>query len=464
VNLLKIQIILSDMKRLLAMTVRVRFAPSPTGYLHAGNVRAAIVTWLFAKKEQGHFLLRIDDTDLERSKPEYEADIESSLTWLSMPWDEKARQRDRNDRYAIQIEKLKAEGRLYPCWETQEELALKRKTLLSRGLPPIYDRGALNLTEDQKKAFNHPPHWRFKMDAAPIEWTDMVRGPVKFDGALLGDTVLIREDGSPLYHLCSVIDDIDYAITHVIRGEDHVTNTALHIQMFEALGAKPPAFAHLPMISDSEGGKLSKRLGSLSVKDLRETEGLEPMAIASLLARLGSSEPIEPFMTMAALAASFDMAKFSKGAPKFDMEELLRLNAKLIHETPYEAVRDRLTQMGLADLNENFWLSVRPNLTKLSDVREWWQVANGPVEPVIEDAGFIAQAASVLPAAPWSAATWKEWTDSVKSATGRKGKDLFMPLRKALTGMEHGPELGVLLPLIGPEKAKQRLQGTKQAA
>jgi glutamyl-tRNA synthetase len=302
------------------------------------------------------------------------------------------------------------------------------------------------------------------MNAAPIEWDDMVRGAVKFDGALISDPVLIREDGSPLYHLCSVIDDIDYNITHVVRGEDHVSNTAMHVQMFEALGAKPPVFAHLPMISDSEGGKLSKRLGSLSVKDLRETEGLEPMAIISLLARLGSADPIEPFTNIQDLVASFDMNKFSKGAPKFDMEELLRLNAKIIHNTPYETVNVRLGHMDLAEVDEHFWNSVRPNLTKLSDIKEWWHVANGPVEPVIDDRDFITQAASVLPPAPWNDGTWKSWTDAVKTATGRKGKDLFMPLRKALTGMEHGPELAVLLPLIGPDKAKARLSGMKRAA
>ncbi|MFN3827179.1 MAG: glutamate--tRNA ligase [Micavibrio sp.] len=444
------------------MSVRVRFAPSPTGYIHVGNVRAAIVTWLFARKNDGHFLLRIDDTDQERSKDIYEQDIEAGMKWLGMDWDEKARQRDRNDRYAQVIEKLKADGRLYPCWESPEELALKRKTLLSRGLPPVYDRSALSLTDEQKKAFNHAPHWRFKMEATPIEWSDLVRGPVKFDGALISDPVLIREDGSPLYHLCSVIDDIDYKITHVVRGEDHVSNTAMHVQMFKAIGAEPPLFAHLPMISDSEGGKLSKRLGSLSVKDLRENEGLEPMAIVSLMSRLGSSDPIEPFGKMEDLINSFDLSKFSKGAPKFDMEELLRLNTKIIHDSSFAAVKPRLDAIGLGDLDEAFWLAVRPNLQKLGDIKEWWTVANGPVEPVIDDFDFIAQAASLMPAAPWNADTWKTWTDAVKSQTGRKGKELFMPLRKALTGMEHGPELAVLLPLIGPEKALSRLQ--KKAA
>lgn len=449
------------------MTVRVRFAPSPTGYLHAGNARAAIVTWLFGKKNNGHFLLRIDDTDLERSKPEYEEDIEAAMVWLGMPWDEKARQRDRSARYDELIAKLKEDGRLYACYETADELALKRKTLLSRGMPPIYDRAALSLTEEQKKKFEaegRKPHWRFKLNHTPIEWNDLVRGSVKFEGKDMSDPVLIREDGSPLYHLCSVIDDMDYNITHVVRGEDHVSNTAMHIQMFEALGYRPPQFAHLPMISDIEGGKLSKRMGSLSVKDLRENEGLEPMSIVSLLARLGSSDPIEPFVKLEDLMESFDISKFSKGAPKFDMEELLRLNAKLVHQLSFDDAKVRLAHLGLEEVDEAFWLAVRPNLTKVKDITEWWQVANGPVDPVIADSDFAATAASLLPPEPWSEATWKEWTDAVKAQTGRKGKELFMPLRQALTGMEHGPELGVLLPLIGADKARSRLHGQKRAA
>ncbi|MEC7028957.1 MAG: glutamate--tRNA ligase, partial [Pseudomonadota bacterium] len=321
--------------------VRVRFAPSPTGYLHAGNVRTAVVTWLFARNQGGHFLLRIDDTDIERSKAEYEEDIESALMWLGMDWDEKARQRDRFDRYDEVIEQLKADGRLYACYETPDELALKRKALLGRGLPPIYDRAALELTDAQiakYEAEGRKPHWRFKLNHTPIEWDDLVRGPVKFEGADLSDPVLIRENGVPLYHLCSVIDDMDYDITHVMRGEDHVSNTAAHIQMFEAMGYKPPVFAHLPMISDKEGGKLSKRLGSMSARDFRDNEKLEPMAIVSLLARLGSADPIVPFSSLEPLVKEFDLTKFSKGAPKFDMEELLRLNQKIIHDTPFEDV------------------------------------------------------------------------------------------------------------------------------
>lgn len=449
------------------MSVKVRFAPSPTGYLHAGNVRTAVVTWLFARNQGGHFLLRIDDTDTERSKPEYEEDIESALMWLGLDWDEKARQRDRSARYSEIIAQLKEMGRLYPCYETPDELQLKRKTQLAMGKPPIYDRAALSLTPDQIAKYEsegRTPHWRFKLNHDPIEWNDMVRGDVKFDGALLSDPVLIREDGSPLYHLCSVIDDIDYDMTHVVRGEDHVSNTAAHIQMFEALGAPVPTFAHLPMISDKEGGKLSKRLGSMSARDFRDNEKLEPMSIVSLLARLGSADPIMPFTSLEPLVKEFDMGKFSKGAPKFDMEELLRLNQKILHETPFDDVNIRMANMGLPELDETFWLAVRPNLKKLEDIKEWWNVANEPVEPVIEDADYLAQAAALLPPEPWTEETWKEWTSKVKEETGRKGKELFMPLRLALTGQPHGPELDSLLPLIGKEKALTRLNAQKEAA
>ncbi len=449
------------------MTVKVRFAPSPTGHLHVGNARTAFITWLFARKHNGHFLLRIDDTDTERSKTEYEESIEASLIWMGMAWDEKANQKNRTARYAELIEKLKNDGRLYPCYETPEELSLKRKTQLSRSLPPTYDRAALNLDDTQRAAYEaegRNPHWRFKLEHEPIEWHDMVRGPVKFNGADLSDPVLIREDGSPLYHICSVIDDIDYDMTHIVRGEDHVSNTAAHIQMFEALGATPPEFAHLPLLSDSEGGKLSKRLGSLSVHELRDNEGLESMALLSLLARLGTSDSIETFTRVQPLIESFDFSKFSRGTPKFDSEELMRLNSKILHETAFDDVNVRLAQMGLPDLDENFWMAVRPNLIKLDDIKEWWQVANGPVKPIIEEADFIEQAAKLLPPAPWHENTWKEWTDAVKDSTDRKGKQLFMPLRQALTGMDHGPELGNLLPLIGPEKALQRLNNQKQAA
>jgi len=432
--------------------------------LHIGNARTALITWLFARSQGGHYLLRIDDTDPERSKVEYEKAIEESLVWLGLDWDEKANQKDRMDRYTAQIEKLKGDGRIYACYETPEELSLKRKSLLSRGKPPIYDRVALELTDEQIAAYEaegRKPHWRFKLLAEPIEWKDHIRGDVKFHGKDLSDPVVLREDGSPLYHLCSVIDDVDFKITHVVRGEDHVSNTATHVQMFEALTDKVPDFAHLPLISDAEGAKLSKRLGSLSILDIRDNEGLEPMSVCSLLSRLGTSEPIEAFEQIQPLVDSFGFDKFSRGTPKLDPDELLRLNSKIIHEISFDDVRIRLAEMGLHDLDADFWDAVKANLEKVSDIKEWWEVAKGPVTPVIEDDNkdYIANAMASIPPAPWDENTWSAWTSALKESTGRKGRGLFMPLRQALTGMEHGPDMASLLLLIGPDKAAQRLKG-----
>lgn len=440
--------------------VKVRFAPSPTGMLHVGNVRTALITWLFARKNGGHYLLRVDDTDTERSKKEYEDAMRESLTWLGLDWDSEAWQSKRLAQYNVKIEQLKKDGRLYACYETAEELNLKRKAVLSMGKPPVYDRAALSLTDAQKSAFEaegRKPHWRFKLNPTAIEWHDLVRGAVKFDGADLSDPVLIREDGTPLYHLCSVIDDIEFEISHVVRGEDHVSNTALHIQMFEALGAKPPIFAHLPLLSDPEGGKLSKRLGSMSILDLRDQEGLEPMAIPSLLARLGTSDPIEPCVSLQPLIDSFDFAKFSRGTPKFDTDELDRLNAKIIHHAPFASVKERLTSLGLAALDEHFWNTVRPNLSRFRDIQTWWQVAKGDVQSIVTDSDYIQTAAALLPAEPWDKNTWSLWTNALKDKTGRKGKELFMPLREAVTGMSHGPEMADLLPLIGYAETTARL-------
>lgn len=447
------------------MTVKVRFAPSPTGFLHVGNARTAVITWLYARKMQGHFLLRIDDTDTERSRVECETDIENSLTWLGLDWDEKANQKDRMDKYAEVIEKLKADGRLYACYETPEELGLKRKTQLSRGLPPTYDRAGLELTAEQVKEFEaegRSAHWRFKLNHAPIQWKDLIRGAVEFKGEDLSDPVVLREDGSPLYHLCSVIDDIDFGITHVVRGEDHVSNTATHVQMFEAISGTAPEFAHLSLISDAEGGKLSKRLGSLSVRDIKNDDGLEPMSVVSLMSRLGTSDPIEAFTDMDELIKTFDFSKFSRSTPKFDPDELVRLNAKILHETPYADVKERLVEMDLSDLDESFWEAVRPNLERLDDIKTWWKVVNDDSSTLIEDADkeFAGEAANLLPPAPWDENTWNDWISSIKENTERKGKTLFMPLRQALTGMAHGPELNSLMPLLGPDKVKQRLSGS----
>lgn len=444
------------------MTVAVRFAPSPTGLLHVGNARTALVTWLFARHRGGSFLLRLDDTDTERSRADYAEAIERDLSWLGLVWDRFARQSDRTDRYAAAIERLKASGRLYPCYETPEELALKRRAALTAGRPPLYDRAALALSAAERatlEAAGRAPHWRFRLDPGPIVWDDPVRGPVRFDAADLSDPVVVREDGRPLYHLCSIVDDIDFGITHVVRGEDHVTNTAWHIQMIAALDAPTPVFAHLPLLADAGGEGLSKRLGSLSLASLRDEEGLEPMAVVSLLARLGTADPVEPFASVAPLVQGFDFARFGRATPRFDLEELRRLNARLLHALSFEEIADRLADLGFGAVDARFWQAVRPNLEKLADIGDWWQVARAPVAPAVEEPEFLAQAAALLPAGAWDETTWEIWIAAVKEATGRKGKALFRPLRLALTGREAGPELRVLLPLLGPERTRARLAG-----
>lgn len=443
------------------MTLKVRFAPSPTGLLHVGNARQALINWLFARAQGGRFLLRIDDTDTERSTPEFAAAIEEDLRWLGLEWDEKAVQSERLERYSAAAERLKAAGRLYACYETPEELGLKRKVALAAGRPPIYDRGALKLSDEDKaklEAEGRRPHWRFKLEPGEIAWDDLVRGPVSFQGENLSDPVLIREDARPLYTLTSVVDDIELEVTHVLRGEDHVANTAVQAQLFQALvkdgGGEVPAFGHLSLIAGAGGESLSKRLGSLSLASLRES-GLEAMTINCTLARLGTPDPVEPLPDLAALAAGFDLARFGRATPKFDPAELEHLNARLLHVTPFEAVAERLPQ----GINADLWAAIRPNLNRLAEAAVWQNICRGPVIPQIEDADFARQAAELLPPEPWDETTWSAWTGAVKAATGRKGKALFLPLRLALTGLDHGPELKALLPLIGRERAEARLAG-----
>ena len=443
------------------MSIKVRFAPSPTGRLHVGNARVALINWLLAKAQGGEFILRIDDTDAERSKKEFEQAIETDLRWLGLTWDSKANQSDRFAAYDAAAEKLKAQGRLYPCYETAEELDYKRKRQMARGQPPVYDRAALKFTQSDKEKLaeeGRKPHWRFKLDeTAEVAWHDLVRGPCHYHASHLSDPVLIREDGTPLYTLPSVVDDAEMKITHVIRGEDHVTNTAAQIQLFQALGAPPPNFAHLPLLTGADGSGLSKRLGSLSLGDLRN-QGLEAMALNSLLAGLGSSNTIGAVTDLAELTRTFDIAHFGRSTPKFDPEELLRLNAKLLHELPLSAVAERLQRLGI-EVDEAFWLAVRGNLDLLSDAEAWWKICRQALTPVIEDAAFAAEAGALLPEEPWDAETWRCWTQAVQGATGRKGRPLFHPLRLALTAREDGPELKTLLPLIGRERALARLQG-----
>lgn len=443
------------------MSVKVRFAPSPTGKLHVGNVRTAIANWLFARKMSGVFFLRIDDTDLERSTKECEDGIYEDLTWLGLNWDETAKQSERFDRYDAAVEKLKTDGRLYPCYETSQELDLKRKIQLGQGKPPLYDRAGLTLTDDEiakYEAEGRTPHWRFKLETpARVEWEDCVKGHQSFDIAALSDPILVRGDGSYLYTLPSVVDDIDFGITHIMRGEDHSANSAVQTQVFEALGAKAPEMAHFSLLTGAKGEGLSKRLGSASIKSYREEDGLEAMSIVSLLTRLGSSDPIEPFTDIQPLIDGFEFSKYGRGAAKFDPRDLELLNAKILHVTDFNAVKDRLPE----GVTEAIWNVARANIEKLDDTVEWLTIVNGPVSPVIEDADFIAKAAALLPSGEWDATTWKAWTTAVKEETGTKGKQLFMPLRQAVTGLNHGPEMGTLLPLIGAERVKARLAGQK---
>jgi glutamyl-tRNA synthetase len=420
------------------------------------------MNWLFTRHNNGRFMLRLDDTDAARSTPEFATAIERDLKWMGLSWDSFAKQSDRFGRYKEALEQLKKSGRAYACYETQEELALKRKSQLGRGLPPVYDRGALKLSAAEiaeKEKAGLKPHWRFKLNDAPVIWDDLVQGRKEFRQGSLSDPVLVREDGVPLYTFCSVVDDADFAVTHVIRGEDHVANTAVQIQIWEALSAPVPIFAHLPLVILASGEELSKRLGSMSVASLRDELGVEPLAVASLLARSGTSESIEAAASMQELVDHFDFKKIGRSPPKFDEAELMRLNARIIHRMEFNEAQPCLAAMGLNGVTEAFWNAVRPNLHRLSEIKDWWHITQGSLAPHTEDRGFLTEAAAWLPPEPWDIATWTAWTEAVKNKTGRKGKELFMPLRMALTGRHDGPEMKTLLPLIGAAKVKARLGG-----
>ena len=439
------------------MTVITRFAPSPTGNLHVGNLRTALHNWLFARAHGGRFLLRIDDTDRERSDEAFVDAIRADLAWLGLTPDGEERQSARFDRYEARFAELQASGRVYPAYETAQELDLKRKVLLGRGLPPVYDRAALALGEAERAAFEaegRRPHWRFRLTAdTPIEWDDLVRGHQRFDPATMSDPVVRRADGSWLYLLPSVIDDIDMAITHVVRGEDHVSNTAAQIQMFEALAAAPPRFAHAALLTGSEG-KLSKRLGSLGVAHFREM-GIEPGAIVALLARIGTSDPVEPFADARPLIESFDFARFGRAPARFDEAELAALSARIVHQLSFARVADRLP----AGMTEAAWDAIRPNLSTVAEAADWWRVIEGPVEsqPAAEDRDFLTRAATLAGEIDWAGDPWHALTAALKDETGRKGRALFLPLRQALTGRDHGPDMAALLPLIGRDRAIARL-------
>ena len=436
-----------------------RFAPSPTGHIHVGNLRTALMNYLIARKTGGTFILRLDDTDRERSKQEYADGIQRDLEWLGLTWDRIERQSDRLDRYAEAAQQLRGQSRLYEVFETPTELDLKRKKQLNMGKPPVYDRAGLHLSEDDRarlRAEGREGYWRFLLEQERINWTDGILGDISIDAASVSDPVLIRADGQVLYTFASSVDDTDMGVTHIVRGADHVTNTATQIQIIGALGGTTPAFAHHSLLTGAQGEELSKRIGALSIRDMREN-GIAPEALLSMMARLGSSQPVELRMTLDEIAEGFDLSQFGASPTKFDAEELLPLTREANQSRPFVEVQDRIAALGVpADMAERFWRVASHNITKLDDLAGWWTLVSEGAEPLIdpEDADFIAQAMTLLPPPPYDDNSWSEFTTRVKEATGRKGKGLFMPLRKALTGQAHGPEMADLLPLLQVVRAR----------
>jgi glutamyl-tRNA synthetase len=440
----------------------LRFAPSPTGYLHIGNARPALINAILACKFGGKFILRLDDTDTERSTEIFATAIQEDLNWLGIHWDRFERQSTRVARYADALAGLKASGLVYPCYETPDELDRKRKLQQTRGLPPVYDRAALKLSPEAREeleAAGIAPHYRFKLSGNTANWHDGVRGDAHIETSSLSDPVLVRGDGTVLYTFASVVDDIDMGVTHIIRGEDHVANTAVQLELFAALSAKPPQFAHHNLITTTTGEEMSKRKGSLSIRSFKEA-GADPMAVVCVAVLTGSSEAVRPFKTMDELAEVFDLAKLSRALTKFDPAEIGALSARLLHEKPFEEVETALNEQGIAgEKARDFWACVHSNLAKIDEAKDWWAIATGTITPVISEPDYISDAIALLPVAPFTDNTWGEWTDALKAKTGRKGKALFMPLRLALTGLEHGPELKLLLPLMGRDLCLKRLGG-----
>ena len=443
----------------------VRFAPSPTGRLHVGNVRTALINWLFAKGQGGKFLLRIDDTDVERSTKAYEDGLKADLTWLGLEWDETFNQSDRFEKYDAAVAELKEKGLLYACYETPEELERKRKIALSRGRPPVYDRAGLSLTDEEKsklEAEGRRPHWRFKLSGDRVEWDDHVRGSQSIDTSSVSDPILVREDGSYLYTLPSVVDDIEYNITHVVRGEDHVTNSGAQIEIFRALGGSAPDMAHTPLLIGADGQGLSKRLGSLSIEQLSR-QGVEPMAIASLLAKIGTSDNVEIKQSLDQLSSEFSFEKIGRAPARFDDAELMKLNAALLMELPAAEAVERLKGANLVpdDVDaELFWETIKGNIAVFPEARGWSNILFGSIETPYagdEDREYIALALAELPEGPYDLDSWSQWTNELKAKSGRKGRGLFMPLRKALTGEERGPEMNRVMVLLGEERCRQRL-------
>lgn len=442
------------------MAIFTRFAPSPTGRLHVGNARTALANWLLARQAGGRFLLRLDDTDLARSDPALARGIELDLRWLGLDWDGFVRQSERTTVHEAGLAELRAAGLAYPCYETTAELEAKRRAARAAGRAPVYDRAALTLGPAERarlEAAGRTPHWRFRVPDGAIAWDDLIQGRKRFESAVLSDPVLRRADGTFTYIFASAADDAGLGNSHVIRGEDHVTNTAVQIALIEALGGTVPAFAHLPLIVDAEGRALSKRIGSLSLEKLR-AEGVEPAALAGYLMALGTGEA-PALGGLADLAARFDLGAFGRAPPRFDLDELRRVSAQVLHAMSFEEARSRLQDLGVAGIDQQFWEVVRPNLDRLDDVRDWWAICHEPLRPVVEEPAYLAEAAGLLPPGDLDQETAERWVQTLKERTGRKGRALFRPLRLALTAREHGPALPHLIPIIGRERVLGRLDG-----
>ena len=438
--------------------VKVRFAPSPTGFLHIGNFRTALVNFLFARKEKGHFMLRIDDTDHERSSLEFEKAIIEDLSWMNFKWDSLEKQSNRLKRYDEALETLLDKKRAYACYETAEELSLKRKAQLSSGKPPVYDRSSLRLSDSDVadlKAKGNKPHYRFLLDHSEVIWNDLIKGGSKYHMSSLSDPVILREDGRVIYTLASVVDDIDFDITHILRGEDHMTNSAAQIQLFEALGSAAPNLGHLSLLTDISGAGLSKRLGSLSLKDLRN-EGIHPMAISSLLSKVGTSDPVEIKKEIETIILYFDINKFGKSKSKFDKNELSILNSKIYQLIDFEEINEDLKKMNIS-ITKEFWNLIRGNIALLKNVKDWWDICFGIIDSIIENQDFLDSALEALPKDQFNEKTWSTWTQKLSQKTGKKGKELYMPLRLCLTGQNKGPEMADLILMMGRDKVINRL-------
>lgn len=438
--------------------MKVRFAPSPTGHLHIGNFRTALVNFLFARKNNGHFMLRIDDTDLERSLIEYENAIKEDLSWMNIGWDSLEKQSSRLSCYDNALQILLNKKRAYPCFETADELSLKRKSQLSSGKPPIYDRSSLKLSDSEiadLKSKGKKPHYRFLLNHVDVNWDDLVKGKSKYNMSNLSDPVILREDGRVIYTLASVVDDIDFAVTDILRGEDHMTNSAAQIQLFEALGSLAPRLGHLSLLTDISGSGLSKRLGSLSLRDLKK-EGFQPLAIASLLSRIGTSDSTEISTELNEIITNFDINKFGKSKPKFDKVELSALNSKFFQLIDFENIFDDLKKINI-HITKEFWYLIRGNIKTLNDVNFWWNVVYGNIKTIKDSEEFTNLAIKTLPKKDFDKNTWSIWTSLIMKESGRKGKDLFKPLRLCLTGQSNGPEMASLVFIMGRDKVIERL-------